>query len=261
MLSRITSEVASSRWCGSCPTEGRSPISIRNAAAAIAASGWTGGPRPFGYEADGMTVREVEAAAVRKAYEALALGASLASIACDWNGAGLRTGRSGREWTTAGVRECLKNPRYAGRRGYLGEDIGPAAWPAIVPEETWLATRGILTAPGRVSAQHDGRDEERLARPARGRLRRHRPGRRGAARDRVLSLCRNPDSVPADAGLEALLTRSAVFDGLPDDAGLMLLLQMHWPWTEGMRANAVTINEHWTAEDRRLLEEGRRGVP
>lgn len=113
------------------------------------AGGWTGGPRPFGYEPDGMTVREYEAAAIRDAYETLALGASLASIVRRWNGAGLRTGRSGQEWTTAGVRECLKNPRYAGRRGYLGEDIGPASWPAIVPEETWLATRGILTAHAR----------------------------------------------------------------------------------------------------------------
>ena len=49
----------------------------------------SGGRRPFGYEADGMTVREDEALAVKRAYEDLLAGVSLAEIGRQWTAAGL----------------------------------------------------------------------------------------------------------------------------------------------------------------------------
>jgi DNA invertase Pin-like site-specific DNA recombinase len=50
-----------------------------------------GGPRPFGYEDDGITVREPEAAAVRTAVESVLAGASLRSVARELNKTGLTT--------------------------------------------------------------------------------------------------------------------------------------------------------------------------
>lgn len=107
----------------------------------------TGGRRPFGYEPDGMTVREVEAQAVRDAYDSVLLGVPLGRIATDWNARGLRTpqrvylhgcgGACGptirpREcprhqlgehsrWTAQTVRPLLLNPRYAGLMSHLSE--------------------------------------------------------------------------------------------------------------------------------------------
>lgn len=113
-----------------------------------------GGPRPFGYEPGGVGVRETEAAAVREGYAALLAGASLASIQRSWNSAGLHTGRTGSPWTVAGVRECLRNARYAGLRTHKGEVVGPAAWDALVPEETWRAARELLDDPARRVGSH-----------------------------------------------------------------------------------------------------------
>lgn len=107
----------------------------------------TGGRRPFGYEPDGMTVRETEAKAVRDAYDAVLSGVPLGRIATDWNGRGLRTpqrlyvhGCDGTcaptvrprecprhelgehsQWTAQTVRPLLLNPRYAGLRAHLSE--------------------------------------------------------------------------------------------------------------------------------------------
>src|SRR5207253_2064292 len=44
-----------------------------------------GGRRPFGYAADGVTVREDEGEAIRRGYEAVLTGMSLGSVARDWN--------------------------------------------------------------------------------------------------------------------------------------------------------------------------------
>jgi DNA invertase Pin-like site-specific DNA recombinase len=44
------------------------------------AGGWNDGKRPFGFEPDGLTIRESEAAEIRKAAEAILSGASLRSV-------------------------------------------------------------------------------------------------------------------------------------------------------------------------------------
>jgi len=131
-----------------------------------------GGRRPFGYEPDGMTVREVEADAVRQGYADLLAGVSLGGIAKSWDAAGLFTASKalgGRRteagapsrWTASSVRVVLINPRYAGLRGYgsvpergrrVTEAVGKAQWPALVSEETWRAAVGMLTNPARRTA-------------------------------------------------------------------------------------------------------------
>lgn len=108
---------------------------------------WQGGCRPFGFEADGTTIRPAEAAAIAQATEAIVSGASLRSVVRDLNEAGHRTAWD-RQWTSQAVRDMLRRPRNAGLTSY-GEETFPAVWPAIVPEATWRATVSILSNPER----------------------------------------------------------------------------------------------------------------
>jgi site-specific DNA recombinase len=103
--------------------------------------------RPFGFELDG-THRADEAAALVRAYGDLLTGASLPSLARHLNESGHTTCR-GRQWTATTFRPVLLNARNAGIRVYDGEEIGPAAWTPIVPEDTWRAAVRLLTNPAR----------------------------------------------------------------------------------------------------------------
>ena len=107
-----------------------------------------GGPRAFGYERDGMTVREDEARHLREAYRTLIQGGSLKSIAKRWNEAGVTTTR-GNAWTHSTVRRTVQNARNAGLRSYRGEIVGPATWPAVVDPDTFEAVAALLSLPER----------------------------------------------------------------------------------------------------------------
>lgn len=108
-----------------------------------------GGRRPFGYEADGVAIREPEASAVRAAYDAVLTGVKLGRVAADWNAMGLLTPQAGyahgcggtcdasatarqcparlatepSTWTSQTVRPVLLNPRYAGLRSHVTERL------------------------------------------------------------------------------------------------------------------------------------------
>jgi DNA invertase Pin-like site-specific DNA recombinase len=126
-----------------------------------------GGRRPFGYEQDGMTIREDEAAAVYAGCLAVLAGESLAEIARQLNDKGLTTGQ-GSPFTRNSVRDVLINPRNAGLRSHVTEDerkrangrrvtpadhvVGVAAWPGIIDEGTWRAVCDVLRDPVRRTA-------------------------------------------------------------------------------------------------------------
>lgn len=115
----------------------------------MAASGqFFGGRRPFGYDADGVTVRHDEAAAIREAAEAVLAGASLRSIAADWNERGILTSTGGR-WEGPEVGGLLRRPRNAGIVQHRGEEAGPAQWPAVLDEPLWRSVVAVLDDPGR----------------------------------------------------------------------------------------------------------------
>lgn len=116
-----------------------------------------GGRRPFGYEKDGVTIRTTEAEAIRDGYRALLSGASLGSIATDWNARGLTSGQ-GNPFKHYNVKQVLENPRTAGIMRFKGEILAvKGKWPAIVPEETWRAADALLKSPGRRRAPRGGR--------------------------------------------------------------------------------------------------------
>jgi DNA invertase Pin-like site-specific DNA recombinase len=142
----------------------------RSAAVQAAQQGrWVGGRRAFGYKADGVTVREDEAALIRQGYAEVLAGESLGEIARRWNSAGFITSH-GSEWKRQAVKDVLTNPRHAGLRRYRSHDdrpairqnpelgiTGAAEWAAIVDEPTWRAAVRILCDPQRRSTPLGGK--------------------------------------------------------------------------------------------------------
>jgi site-specific DNA recombinase len=114
-----------------------------------AASGrYRGSSRPFGYERDGVTVRESEAREVRDATRRLLGGDSLRSIMFDWQARGVPTPK-GAVWSMGSVRYVLHRARNAGLVERHGEVVGPAEWPELVTEHEWRGVRALLADPAR----------------------------------------------------------------------------------------------------------------
>ena len=89
------------------------------------------GTRPFGYEADRVTVREDEAALIRHAVKRLLAGESARSITRDWNEQGITTS-AGRPWRASAFVRMLRGARLAGKREHHGVVVADAVWPAII---------------------------------------------------------------------------------------------------------------------------------
>lgn len=126
---------------------------------AVVRGEWRGGPRPFGYGPDGVTVDLQEAAALERAADAIIAGRTLAAAAREMREAGVTTTRGRKPMTPLALRDILLRPRNAGllEVGEYTADgkrtgakiVGHASWPAILPEDKWAAVRGILTDPAR----------------------------------------------------------------------------------------------------------------
>lgn len=135
----------------------------RSAAVQAAKQGrWVGGRRPFGYEKDGVTIREEEATLIKQAYVDVLAGESLSEVARRWNASGITPAQSEKSWYRGTVKDVLTNPRHAGLRRYRTPEerakirqnpelgiVGKAEWPAIVDETTWRAAVRVLTDPTR----------------------------------------------------------------------------------------------------------------
>lgn len=117
----------------------------RRAKAQVAAEGrFGGGRRPFGYEADGVTVRPSEAKALRWAAKRILAGASLNATARKLAADGITTS-SGMPINPSTLRRAMMNPRYAGIRMHNGVEIGQAAWRPILDETTWRGVSALLS--------------------------------------------------------------------------------------------------------------------
>jgi site-specific DNA recombinase len=90
-----------------------------------------GSVRPFGYEADRVTVRPDEAEVIRQLVARYLAGESLRSL-CTWLTEQSVSTVTGREWRSPTLRGLLRSGRIAGLREHLGEVVGPAQWPAII---------------------------------------------------------------------------------------------------------------------------------
>ncbi len=108
-----------------------------------------GGRRSFGFESDGMTLREEEAAAIRDATRKLLAGVSIGQCVREWNEAGLVTSFSGKKWTARDFRKVILRPRNASLVTHQGEIIGEGQWPAIVDADDYRALVALLGDPSR----------------------------------------------------------------------------------------------------------------
>jgi DNA invertase Pin-like site-specific DNA recombinase len=112
---------------------------------------WSGGPRPYGWEADGVTPLREEIAVIREVTDAVLAGASIRALAADLNKRGLFSS-TGAHWDGSTLVRMLKRPRNAGILQHRGEEAGPSQWDAAIDEPTWRSLRGILDDPSRIPA-------------------------------------------------------------------------------------------------------------
>jgi site-specific DNA recombinase len=110
---------------------------------------YRGGRRAFGYEADGVTARPDEAAAIRKAADNVLAGVSLRQIARDWNAAGLRTSFGGNGFSSREIRRILLRPRNAGIVLHEGKRVAEGSWEKILDSDTFAALEAVLHDPTR----------------------------------------------------------------------------------------------------------------
>ena len=123
---------------------------IRRKHEEIAANGRVsgGGSRPYGYEADKLTVRAAEAAIVRESAKRLLAGEPVRSIVRDLNERGV-TSASGGAWSPQSLRRMLASPRISGQRVHHGEIVAKAVWPAIISPQDGAKIRSLLANPER----------------------------------------------------------------------------------------------------------------
>jgi site-specific DNA recombinase len=127
----------------------------------LAAEGRPAGADMFGYrhalDGDGgKTLRQVpaEAEAIRWAAGAVLDGWSLANVAAELDGRGLR-GVHGGQLNGDKVRKILTSPTIAGHRVHRGKVVGRGVWEPILEPETWDALRHRL-GQRRTVARADG---------------------------------------------------------------------------------------------------------
>lgn len=93
-----------------------------------------GNPRPFGYEADKVTIREDEAFVLRTLAARFLAGESLRSLAVWLESEGIPT-VTGKQWRTTTLHDMLASGRIAGLREHQGVVVGAATWPPIISED------------------------------------------------------------------------------------------------------------------------------
>ena len=112
-----------------------------------------GGARPFGYRRGGLIVEPAEASLIQEAAARVVAGEALYAICADWTRRGIRSAQ-GFAWRGGVLRKVLEAPRIVGLREYRGEIVGPAAWPAILDDQTYASVRAVF---GDATRRHGGR--------------------------------------------------------------------------------------------------------
>lgn len=110
-----------------------------------------GGTRPFGWQADRISLDPVEAPLLREAAGAFLRGRSLHTLCIEWQTQGVKTSL-GNDWTMRSLKIALWNPRICGWRRLNGEIVRDEAgdpilgqWEPIITPEQWLAIDAVFT--------------------------------------------------------------------------------------------------------------------
>lgn len=106
--------------------------------------------RPFGFEQDGLTVRESEAQALRDATARMIHGESLESITADFNARGITTSL-GSHWTSRTLKTVLRRQRNMGVVEYKGAEVARIPGDPVVSPEDFERMEAVFTSrrPGR----------------------------------------------------------------------------------------------------------------
>lgn len=128
-MARITAAVAAKE-------SGRKSERLRRKHQQLAEQGRPNGGhrRPYGYQADRLTVVESEAEVIRDLVARYLAGESLRSLTAWLNAEGIPP-VGGDEWRSPTLRLMLASGRIAGLREHRGQVVGPAVWPAIITVE------------------------------------------------------------------------------------------------------------------------------
>ncbi|MER6509953.1 recombinase family protein [Nonomuraea sp. NPDC001636] len=112
----------------------------------------SGGPRPFGWKLDRLTLDKVEADLLRQAAADFLTGRSLHSVVREWQDKGIRTSL-GNDWSVRSLKVALLNPRICGWRELDGELVRDASgepvqgqWAPIITGDEWNAIRAVFGA-------------------------------------------------------------------------------------------------------------------
>lgn len=92
--------------------------------------------RPFGFEPNGVTVRESEAEILRDLAARLLAGDSQDAMVVDLNTRGITTSY-GKAWTRAGLRQVLLRPRNAGIVEHQGKAVGRLPGTPVLDQDTF----------------------------------------------------------------------------------------------------------------------------
>lgn len=103
-----------------------------------------GGSRAYGFEQDGLTVRESEAVVIRECVRRALAGESLRSITDNLNKRQIASAQGG-SWAPQTLRAMLLSARIGGMREHKGEIAAEAAWPAIINPSESAQLRAMLT--------------------------------------------------------------------------------------------------------------------
>jgi DNA invertase Pin-like site-specific DNA recombinase len=90
-----------------------------------------GAARAYGYEPDGLTIREVEADVIRRCAAEVISGVSIRRLAMSLNDLGVPAAKGG-VWRSTSLRNVLMNPRTAGLRAHCGQIVATGTWTAIL---------------------------------------------------------------------------------------------------------------------------------
>jgi site-specific DNA recombinase len=107
---------------------------------------FAGGPRPYGFEPDGITPRVSEYKEVQGWADSLLAGVPLGSIAQSLREREVPS-VSGVPWTPEMVRSILKRPRNKGVLLHRGEEFGKAPWEPILEVDIYEAVLARLSSP------------------------------------------------------------------------------------------------------------------
>jgi len=123
---------------------------------AEAGTGRGGGMRPFGFNADRLTINETEAELIREAASRVLAGESVRGICADWNHRGVRT-VTDVSWAPWVLKQLLISGRVAGLREHRGAITHTAMWPAIISADDRLRLCAVFSDPTRRTSGSNAR--------------------------------------------------------------------------------------------------------